>query len=171
MFKPFIATLIAITVTGCATVTPGPGDAAASARKISPSADATAVYFCRDWGYAGSGISLYPLVNGRPVATLQTKTFTRVDLKPGKYEIALGYYDKDDSGLFKAMQRDPVKMEVIDAKAGEIYHYWIGVAGSSFFGGSLTIDHFDNNAQAIACVDNATYVSPRQANITQASVN
>lgn len=162
MFKSFIATFVVITFAGCATVTPGPEDVAAAVRKVIPSNDKTAIYFCREWAYAGGGISLYPMINGKPVATLETKTFTRVDLQPGKYEIALSYYDKEDSALFKAIQRDPVKMEVIDSKVGEIHHYWIGMAGSSLFGGSLTIDHFDNKAQAIACIENATYVSPRQ---------
>lgn len=161
MFKAATTFVVTITLVGCATVKPGPADEAAAARMVRPATDTTAIYFCRQWGYMGGGISLYPRINGKAVATLETKTFTRVDVQPGEYEISLGYYDKGDSSFFKSVQREPVKMEIINSKAGEIYHYWIGVAGSSLFGGALTIDHFDNKAQARDCLEESTYVSPR----------
>jgi hypothetical protein len=166
MFKAITATVVTASLVGCAAVTPGPADVASEARKVKPAVDTTAIYFCREWALAGGGASLYPRINGNEVATLETKTFTRVDLPLGEYEIALAYYDKGHSAFFKSIARDPVKMEVINSKAGEVYQYWIGVAGS-VFGGALTIDHFDSKAQALDCIENSTYVSPRQFSRTK----
>lgn len=156
----FIA-LTALVFSGCATVHQGNPIAAATAREAKPSDEKTIVYFCREWAYAGGAVELYPVINGKIVATLPTKTYTRIELTPGEYEVALAYSDVNDSAFFKALARSPVKMEAIAGKAGEIRHYWIGMAGSSLFGGSLTIDHFDSAAQARACIDNASYVDPR----------
>ena len=157
-----LAAFITANLFGCSTVTPGPSGIAAEARQVKSASDTTAIYFCRAWALAGGGISVYPRINGEVVATLDKKTFTRVDLLPGEYEISLAYSDKGDSSAFKALQRAPVKMEVINSKAGEVYQYWIGVAGISGFGGPLTIDRFDNKAQALECLEDSTYVSPRQ---------
>lgn len=161
MFKRTIGAMAAVMLFGCASVIPGPAHEAAEARAEKSPGEKSAVYFCREWAYAGGGIALYPRIDGKPVATLTTKTFTRVDMAPGTHEIALAYSDEKDSDFFKAVQRSPVKMETLEAKAGEVYYYWIGMAGSSLFGGSLTIDHFDNKAQALDCVRESVYVSPR----------
>lgn len=151
----------AVVLVGCSSVQPGPAQEAAVARAAKPLEGKSSIYFCRQWAYAGGGISLYPRIDGKAVATLETKTFTRVEVSPGEYEIALAYSDERDSSFFKAVQRAPVKMETLSAKAGEVYYYWIGMAGSSLFGGSLTIDHFDNKAQAHDCIQESIYVSPR----------
>jgi len=161
----YFAILSFALMAGCASVPPGPADQAAEARKVKASSTSAAIYFCREWAFAGSGVLLYPRVNGKKVATMTTKTFTRIDLPPGGYEIALGYYDINDSTLFKSLSRDPVKMEDLNVKSGEIYTYWIGMAGSSLFGGSLTIDRFDNKAQAADCINSSTYISPSPVNL------
>jgi hypothetical protein len=161
MLKVIAAIVVTASLVGCTSVKPGPENIAVEARKVKPAVETTAIYFCRDWAFAGGGATLYPRINGNAVAALETKTFTRIDLPPGEYEIALAYYDKGDSAFFKSVARDPVKMEVINSKAGEVYQYWIGMAGT-VFGGALTIDHFDNKAQALNCIENSTYVSPRQ---------
>lgn len=163
MLKYATTCIATAALVGCTTVQPGPAQDAAAARLAKPLADKSAIYFCRQWAYAGGGISLYPRIDGKAVATLETKTFTRIDLQPGEYEIALAYADESDSSLFKAVQRAPVKMETLNAKVGEVYYYWIGMAGSSLFGGSLTIDHFDNKAQALDCIQESIYVSPRSS--------
>lgn len=161
MLKISVSALAAILFVGCSTVKQGSPDAAAIARDVKPAEKTTAIYFCRDWAYAGGGVNLYPMINGEIAATLPTKSFTRIDLAPGEYEIALGYSDEHDSAFYRSLSRNPVKMEVIQGKAGEIHRYWIGMAGSSLFGGSLTIDFFDNKAQAKACIDSSIYVDPR----------
>lgn len=161
MTKLYVLALTSLLASGCATVNPGNPTAAAIAREAKPSGDKTVIYFCREWAYAGGGVELYPAINGKVVAVLPTKTYTRIELAPGEYEVALAYSDVNDSAFFKAMSRSPVTMESIEGKTGEIRHYWIGMAGSSLFGGSLTIDHFDNKVQAKACIENSTYVDPR----------
>lgn len=161
MIKILTSIAISLSLIGCASVVPGPDEMAQEARQIKSPSNSAALYFCRTWGYLGGGIAIYPRVNGKIVAGLTTKSFTRVEVPPGEYEISLGYSDTTDSDFFKAVQRSPVKMENITTKAGDVHIYWLGVAGSSLFGGVLTIDHFDNKAQAMDCIQESTFVSPR----------
>ncbi len=140
---------VAFTLAGCTSVPFALGDKDAETRlKAFPVLPGkTSLFVCReDTGYAASSLTTEVLVSGSSIGSVKPGTFVHGVLAPGRHTIEMR---NDGPHRGTAIQ--------IDAKASELAFLWIGVTGRGF--GQYTIDFFQTDEQARACVAKAAYAA------------
>ena len=137
--------IVAIIMSGCASVKYGDKDTEATLKKLQAVPDKVSLYVCRDKAFFGGNLNAVIFVDNSPIGTLKTNTFAHVLVSPGKHEVFL----KTDGLSVKSGILN------VDAKSGEIAFVWAGTVGGWF--GTLTVDNFTSTGEAEQCVKEADY--------------
>lgn len=143
-----VAPLVAAAVlSACASFKEGAKDREAELRQFQPVPGKVSLYVCRESAlWVAKGVSSVVFVDNEDVGTVKPNTFVHTLLEPGKHGVLLRH-DGLGSGSGGFM--------TFDGQPGDIRFFWVGVTGKGF--GTLTIDNFDSDAEARACVTGATY--------------
>ncbi|HUL64478.1 MAG TPA: hypothetical protein VLW55_07660 [Burkholderiaceae bacterium] len=108
----------------------------------------SSLYLCRPAILLDSDMKSVVRVDNQPLGTLKRNTFVHAVLRPGTHDVVLK--NGGPSGYTHAM--------TIDARPDEVRILWVGVTAKGF--GVLTVDHFESEAEARACVSRAAYMVP-----------
>lgn len=145
--KKIIAALVVASLAGCASFQEGSKSREAELREFTPIPGKTSLYVCRENALlVARGVSSVVLVDNEAIGTVKPNTFVHTVLEPGKHGVLLRH-----DGLGSGQGG----FETFESKAGDVRFFWVGVTGKGF--GVLTIDKFDTEADARACVKGATY--------------
>lgn len=141
---PLVAALALI---GCASFKEGEKSKEAELRQFARIPGKVSLYVCRENAlWVARGVSSAVFVNNESIGTVKPNTFVHAVLEPGKHGVLLRHDGLGGgSGGFITF----------DGKLEEVKFFWVGVTGKGF--GTLTIDKFDTDAEAKACVAGATY--------------
>lgn len=88
------------------------------------------------------------VVDGTPIGMLLPKMFAHTILNPGAHSL----YLSNEAPLIPTSKTGELKFE---GKSGEVVLIWAGVTGGGW--GILTVDHFETKANAIQCINDASY--------------
>jgi hypothetical protein len=142
-----LALVVAVLATGCASFKEGDKSQEAELRRFMPITGKVSLYVCREKALlVAKGVSSVVFVNNETVGTVKANTFVHTVLEPGKHGVLLRH-DGFGGGAGGFM--------TFEGKADELKILWVGVTGKGF--GVLTVDNFDTEAEAKACVNGATY--------------
>lgn len=137
--------ILAVSVSGCATVNYGDKDTEAKLRELQPIPGRTSLYVCREAAvFVGAGNRTTAVVDGRSIGTLKPNNFAHTVVDPGQHDIYIKRNPGGDSGTL-----------TLSALAGEVAIVWVGMTGAGF--GVLTLDNFSTKAEAEKCVKGAEY--------------
>ncbi|HVI25364.1 MAG TPA: hypothetical protein VM576_04115 [Xanthomonadaceae bacterium] len=140
--------LVAISLTSCATVRMGSEDTQAELKKFEPVPGKVSLYVCReDAAFVGAGNHTTVMVDNQDIGTLKPNTFAHAVLEPGNHNIYLDFHPGGKSGTL-----------TIQTQANDVPIVWAGVTGHGW--GVLTVDEFPNRADAENCIRGATYAVP-----------
>ena len=139
--------LASIVLTGCASFKEGDKGRERELRSFDAISGKVSLYVCRESALlVAKGVSSVVFVDNETVGTVKANTFVPTVLEPGKHGVLLRH-DGLGSGAGGFM--------TFEAKADDVKFLWVGVTGKGF--GVLTIDNFDSEGEAKACVRGATY--------------
>ena len=139
--------LSALVLSACASFQEGDKGREAELKKFLPIAQKTSVYVCRESAlFVAKGVSSVVFIDNQAIGTVKTNTFVHTVVEPGTHGVLLRH-DGLSSGSGGFM--------TVETKPDEVKFFWVGVTGKGF--GVLTIDNFDTDAEARACVTGATY--------------
>lgn len=138
---------IALLVSGCASFKEGDKSREAELRRFEPVPGKVSLYVCRESAlWVARGVTSVVLVDNETIGSVKPNTFVHAVLEPGKHGVLLRH-DGLGSGSGGFI--------TFDAQADALKFLWVGVTGKGF--GVLTIDNFDSETEAKACVTGATY--------------
>jgi len=142
-----IALSIAVLASGCASFKEGEKSREAELRRFEPVPGKVSLYVCRESAlWVARGVTSVVFVNNETIGAVKPNTFVHTLLEPGKHGVLLRHDGLGGgSGGFITFE----------AKPDEVKFLWVGVTGKGF--GVLTIDNFDTESEAKACVAGATY--------------
>lgn len=126
----------------------GDKDTERQLKQLQPVAGRAAIYVCRNAHERLTRTTV--ILDDKPVAGLLPNTFAHALVEPGPHVIRL---DIKRPGLMHSLYGGGNLS--FDVKAGELKFFWVGITGGGF--GVLTIDHFDTEAEARACMQAAQY--------------
>ena len=139
------AILLAVSLTGCASVQYGSKDVEADLKKLVPVPGKTSLYVCRESAvFMGAGNRTTAIVNNRPIGTLKPNNFAHTIVEPGTQEVFIKRNPGGDSGVLK-----------LNTSAGEVAFVWVGMTGGGL--GVLTVDQFSSRSEAENCIKGAEY--------------
>ena len=143
-----VAVLVALSLgSGCATYQTGGADRSAALKRFEPVSGKASVYVCREPALlVARGVKTVVLLDNEPIGTLKQNTFVHAEVEPGKHGVLLRH-DGINSGSGGFMS--------FDVEPGDVRFFWVGVTGNGW--GVLTVDDFDSEAKARACVTDAEY--------------
>ena len=135
---------------GCATYQPGNADRGALLKQFEPVADKASVYVCREPAlFVARGVKSEVYINNENIGTLKTNSFVHTVVEPGKHGVLLRH---------DGINRGSGGFETFEVGPGDVRFFWVGVTGKGF--GILTVDNFESDAEARACVTGAEYSVP-----------
>jgi hypothetical protein len=132
---------------GCATYQVGDADQSALLKQIQPISDKGSVYVCRESALlVARGVKTEVYVDNQNIGTLKTNSFVHTTVEPGEHGVLLRHdgVNQGSGGFMK-----------FDVAAGDVRIFWVGVTGNGW--GILTVDNFDDESEARACVVDAEY--------------
>jgi hypothetical protein len=145
LFRTALATVLATSLVGCATVKYGDKNAEARLRELQPVPDKTSLYVCREAAaFMGAGNRATAVVDSRAIGTLKPNNFAHAIVEPGSHDIYIKRNPGGDSGTL-----------TIRTQAGEVVVVWVGMTGGGF--GVLTVDNFSSKSEGERCVKSAEY--------------
>ena len=148
--RRFLLPLIALALSGCASVQYGSKDVEADLKKLLPVPGRTSLYVCRESAALfGAGNRTTAFVNNRSIGTLKPSNFAHVVVEPGEQEIFVKRNPGGNSGVLK-----------MSTRADEVAFVWVGMTGAGF--GALTVDQFSSKTEAQNCVRGAEYAVPAE---------
>lgn len=109
MNKLIVAAVIAVALTGCATVPMADDKQDAAAKSFTVAQDKAALYIFRNEGM-GAGVKMDVLIDGAPVGQTAAHTFIYKEVTPGKHSITS-----------KSENTDTIE---VDAKPGTLTYVW-----------------------------------------------
>ena len=142
-----LSLVAALALVGCASFKEGEKSKEAELRQFSRVPGKVSLYVCRESAlWVARGVSSVVFVNNESIGTVKPNTFVHAILDPGKHGVQLRHDGLGGgSGGFITFE----------GKADDVKFLWVGVTGKGF--GVLTIDNFDAEAEAKACIAEATY--------------
>jgi len=142
-----LSIIASLAITGCASFKEGEKSKEAELRQFTPISGKVSLYVCRESAlWVAKGVSSVVFVNNEDIGTVKPNTFVHTILEPGKHGVLLRH-DGLGSGSGGFM--------TFEGKPEEVKFFWVGVTGKGF--GVLTIDNFESESEAKACVAGATY--------------
>lgn len=144
-----IAAVLAIVscLGGCATYQVGGADSAAQLKRFDPLPEKGSVYVCRESALlVARGVKTEVYVDNENIGTVKQNSFVHTAVEPGKHGVLLRH---------DGINRGAGGFMTFDINAGDIQIFWVGVTGNGW--GVLTIDNFDSESEARACVQGAEY--------------
>ncbi|RZS57899.1 DUF2846 domain-containing protein [Sphaerotilus mobilis] len=137
-------------LSGCGTIQFGDATAEQPLKTFQPVAGKSSLYVCRENALlVAAGVKSTVLVDGLDIGTVKPNTFVHAVIEPGAHKVQM----KNDG--IAGMYNPAID---IQTQAGALSYLWMGVNGGGF--GTYTIDHFQSDEQAQACVKGARYVVP-----------
>ncbi|WP_407352836.1 DUF2846 domain-containing protein [Luteimonas sp. R10] len=116
-------------------------------KRFEPVPGKASVYVCREPALlVARGVKTVVLIDNEPIGTLKQNSFVHTEVEPGKHGVLLRH-DGINSGAGGFM--------TFDVESGDVRFFWVGVTGNGW--GILTVDDFDSEAEARACVTGAEY--------------
>jgi len=143
--KKIALAVMAVALSGCASVQYGDKAAEASLKKFPTVSGKTSLYVCRVSGFVASGVTSTVLVDGKDIGNLKPQTFVHTVVEPGEHAVQLVHDGiNGSSGIYK-----------IQTKSDELAFVWAGMTGGGW--GVLTVDDFKTKQEAYNCVSDAAY--------------
>lgn len=146
----FTVVLFSASVCGCATVQYGSRDVEADLHRLQPVAGKASLYVCRESAaFVGAGNRTIAFVDNKNIGTLKPGNFAHTVVESGSHDI---HIDRSPGGKSGTL--------TIDTKANDVPIVWVGVTGHGW--GVLTVDEFEDRAEAERCVQAAKYALPTE---------
>ena len=121
-------------------------------KRFEPVPEKASIYVCRiPAALVARGVKTVVYIDNQAIGTLRQNSFVHTVVEPGKHGVLLRH-DGLSSGSGGFMP--------FEVSAGEVRFFWVGVTGKGW--GVLTVDNFDTQAEARACVSGAEYAVPGQ---------
>jgi hypothetical protein len=139
--------LALLALAGCATYAPGDKAAEARLKQLQPIPGRVSLYVCYEKATLPNGALPRIWVDDTNLGAIKANSFAHASLSPGRYGLRV-YKDGPFGGRFSGT-------EFLDGSADQVAIYWVGMTGKGW--GTLTIDKFNTDAEARACIASAEY--------------